>query len=132
MVMAVNATYANLSWDPPPPEHQNGLIELYHIAITEADTNKQLLHTSTDETTLIGLLHPYYTYKISVAAETVEIGPFTSQVSLKMPQAGSYLQMIMSSSCLNIFFIHSTIWNCEKCVSGHRVSQLCNHFLAAP
>ena len=80
--------YTNLSWAPPPPEHQNGLIVLYHIAITEADTNTHLDTTSVDETTLIGPLHPYYTYKFSVAAETVEIGPYTSQISLKMPQAG--------------------------------------------
>ena len=88
VAVAINATYAHLTWDPPPPEHQNGLIELYHIAITEADTSKQSMHMSTDETTLIGQLHPYYTYKFSFAAETVEVGPFSSQVSLRMPQAG--------------------------------------------
>jgi hypothetical protein len=87
VAVAINATYAHLTWDPPPPEHQNGLIELYHIAITEADTSKQSMHTSTEETTLIGQLHPYYTYKFSFAAETVEVGPFSSQVSLRMPQA---------------------------------------------
>ena len=89
LVVPVNATSVRLSWDPPLPEHQNGPIEAYHIAITETDTDAQLQHISTENSTIIGPLHPFYTYKFSVAAVTVQVGPFTSQVTLQLPEAGT-------------------------------------------
>ena len=79
-----------LAWDPPPPEHQNGLIELYIIHITVTDTGKALQHMSVYNSTVIGPLHPFYTYKFSIAAQTVAVGPFTTPVAVKMPEAGSY------------------------------------------
>ena len=123
VAVAVNATHVIISWDPPPPEHQNGLIGLYHISITEADTNTQLVHTSVQLSTLVGPIHPYYTYKFSVAAETVEIGPYTSQLSLKMPQAGktntkSSLLLTVKQLC----FLYRAIWSANQCVSGCGVS----------
>ena len=33
-------------------------------------------------------LHPYYHYNVSVAAMTVDIGPFSFQVKVHMPEAG--------------------------------------------
>ena len=87
---SLNATHAMLVWDPPPPEHQNGLIELYIIHIMVAGTGDELQHMSVYNNTVIGPLHPFYTYKFSIAAYTVDVGPFTSPVSLKMPESGSY------------------------------------------
>ena len=85
---SLNATYALLAWNPPPPEHQNGLIELYRIAVTVTDTGEEFQVQSMYNSTVIGPLHPFYTYKLSIAAQTVEVGPFTSPVVLKMPEAG--------------------------------------------
>ena len=93
VALAVNATYVYLSWDPPLPEHRNGLIEVYHIAITETDTDEELQYISVYNNTVIGPLHPYYTYKFSVAAVTVDVGPFTSQVTLQTPEAGTIISM---------------------------------------
>jgi receptor-type tyrosine-protein phosphatase Q len=84
---SLNATHAMLAWDPPPPEHQNGLIELYIIHITVTDTGKELQHMSVYNSTVIGPLHPFYTYKFSIAAQTVAVGPFTTPVAVKMPEA---------------------------------------------
>ena len=33
-------------------------------------------------------LHPFYTYSCSVAAETVDVGPFTVAVTAQMPEDG--------------------------------------------
>ena len=85
----LNATHAQLVWDPPPPEHRNGIIELYIITITATDTDEQFQEMSMYNTTIIGSLHPFYTYKFSIAAQTIEIGPFTSPVIIQMPPSGT-------------------------------------------
>ena len=88
VVESLNATHALLAWEPPPPEHQNGIIELYNITVMAADTGERLQHVSVYNSTIIGPLHPFYTYKFSIAAHTVDVGPFTTPVILKMPEAG--------------------------------------------
>ena len=108
-----------LSWDPPLPEHQNGPIGLYHITTTSTDTDEELHNTSTETWAVIGPLHPFYTYKFSVAAETVDVGPFTTPVVLQMPEAGiiQFMFQVIYSE-LHILSICSSIWNCGKCNSN--------------
>ena len=33
-------------------------------------------------------LHPFYTYRCTVAAETIGLGPFTAEQSIEMPEDG--------------------------------------------
>ena len=96
----LNATRALLLWEPPPPEHQNGVIEQYHITIKVNETGEVLQHFSTYTTTIISQLHPFYTYMFSVAAQTVAVGPYSSDISLKMPEAG-ILFLLMSMQPLS-------------------------------
>lgn len=110
---SLNATNAFLSWDPPPPEHQNGVIEQYHITITVTETGEMLKHLSTYNSTVIGQLHPFYTYMFSVAAETVAVGPYSSQISLKMPEAGKLTFLLLSQSLILLFpnlQLHLVLW----------------------
>ena len=86
LVESLNATHAMLAWNPPLPEHQNGLIDFYIIHVMVIDTGDELQHTSVFNSTVIGPLHPFYTYKFSIAAHTV---PFTTPISLQMPEAGT-------------------------------------------
>ena len=89
VAVPLNATHTLVVWEPLPPDHQNGPIGLYHITITVIDIDEQLQDVSTDISTVLGPLHPFYTYKFSIAAETVQVGPFTSPITLKMPEAGN-------------------------------------------
>jgi len=82
---SINATHALLVWDPPPPEHQNGIIQAYIIMITVVDINEIVQEFSMGNTTVLGPLHPFYTYKFSIAAQTIGLGPYSSPISLKMP-----------------------------------------------
>ena len=90
----LNATHALLLWEPPPPEHQNGVIEQYHITIEVNEIGEVFQHFSTYTTTIIAQLHPFYTYMFSVAAQTVAVGPYSSDISLKMPEAGILFLLI--------------------------------------
>lgn len=77
-----------LTWLPPSSEHTNGIIMEYIVIITEIQTGNITQLITEDQAITIYPLHPYYTYSCTVAAETVNIGPFTSPVIVEMPEDG--------------------------------------------
>ena len=92
------STSLTLSWDPPANESQNGAIRQYIIKILEDDTSTTTEYNSSVSIITITDLHPYYTYKCSVAAETVDIGPYTAVLTVQLDEdskgptdASSYL-----------------------------------------
>ena len=89
-VQALSSTSAHLVWEPPPPDHINGIIEYYIISITGVDTDEQLQQNTSESSTNISSLHPFYAYKFSLAAYTVGPGPFSVPIALQMAEAGIY------------------------------------------
>lgn len=86
----MNGTTAWLTWDPPPPEHRNGIISGYSVRVANINPSTAAFNElSTDQTAIaVGGLHPFYTYSFTIAARTIAIGPFSSSVQLQMPEAG--------------------------------------------
>jgi len=41
-VDAISSTSIKLAWHPPNPQDQNGIIQVYNITLTEAETGRQL------------------------------------------------------------------------------------------
>ena len=74
---------AELSWSPPLPEEQNGVIINYVINITDTDTGDAFQRfTSNNTLTISSNLKPYTTYICGIAAETsVGLGPFSPDIS---------------------------------------------------
>ena len=64
-----------LRWDPPPFEHQNGILRQYHVNITEQDTGRDFQIRSTTTELRVSFLHPHYSYSLTVTAFTTTIGP---------------------------------------------------------
>ena len=64
-----------LRWDPPPFEHQNGILRQYHINITEENTGRDFQIRSPTTEFRVQFLHPHYSYSLTVAALTTMIGP---------------------------------------------------------
>ena len=88
---AIDSTSVSLFWSPPPPPDQNGLIQYYSISVYEVDTGAQTQYSSTTNTMTIRSLHPYYTYRCSVAAYTIGEGPQNQPpVIIKTPQDGGF------------------------------------------
>lgn len=78
-----------ISWQPPPEEFQNGVIRSYAISIlsqTSIDRNITVVNSSQLYNS-IDSLHPFYVYRVSVAATTVEMGPYSSEVIVRMPES---------------------------------------------
>ena len=86
----VNPTTILMTWQPPPSEHQNGIITAYvvNVYLEDNDTIFQQYTTSSLSVTLLGL-HPFSTYMVAVAAETgVGRGPFSSGFRIYTPEDG--------------------------------------------
>ena len=99
----------SLTWDAPPYESHNGIISQYVIHVLEDDTSTTTLYYSNTTTKTVFGLHPYYIYKCSVAAETVDIGPYTAVITLQLDEDSESLK-------LNIMQV-SFIMNCMAVLS---------------
>ena len=80
-----------LLWDPPSNESQNGIIRWYVIQILENDTSTTTTHYSNNTQITIENLHPYYTYKCSVAAFTVGVGPYSAILAVQLDEDSKQL-----------------------------------------
>ena len=88
----ISSRSAVLTWDPPPPEHQNGNITQYIINATVVQSSERLQFFSESTSLVVDTLTPYRTYILFVAASTsVGIGPFTTSiVTIQTPQDGEH------------------------------------------
>ena len=88
-VVAISSSSIRLTWEPPRPEDQNGIIVAYNITITEAETGRvtYFQKEGTESLLIVNFLHPYYTYQCSISAETIGPGP-PAFASVTTPQAG--------------------------------------------
>ncbi|XP_040836565.1 roundabout homolog 2 isoform X1 [Ochotona curzoniae] len=67
-----NSTSISVSWDPPPPDHQNGIIQEYKIWCLGNETRFHINKTvdSAIRSVIIGGLFPGIQYRVEVAAST--------------------------------------------------------------
>ena len=74
-----------MTWEPPLPENRNGIITSYTIQLHEIVTGQTFLiqREANHTELLIDSLHPYYEYNVSIAAETVAVGPFSESQTVR-------------------------------------------------
>ena len=83
-----SSTSIQLTWQPPAPSNQNGIILHYVISVTEEETMRQFQLMSTSTTVVATALHPYYTYSFTVSAVTVGEGPYSQPLSIQTLEDG--------------------------------------------
>ena len=98
-VVATDSRSLLLTWLPPPPDTQNGVIQQYIITISVRETRDSFVLFSNDEQFMFNLAHPYYTYTISVAAETIGTGPYGEEFTIRTPEDGKFRGVC-------VYFIH--------------------------
>ena len=87
----INSSALRLTWEPPTPEHQNGIIRYYVINATALENGEHFQWRTTNTLSLIvSGLHPYYNYHLFIRAETIGPGPFSDILSTLMPEDGNY------------------------------------------
>ena len=91
-------TAISISWQPPAPEGQNGIITSYTVLVTEVLTNTTTTYQrdgSRTELVITGL-HPYYDYSCMVAAQTsVGLGPFGTSFTVTTHQDGECPHLLL-------------------------------------
>ena len=106
-ILSIDSRNVHLSWSVPPPEYHNGIIRKFYINITEVDTGIKFQRISFGTSLTISSLHPFYIYWFSVAAFTVDLGPFTEPLVMQMPQDG---KDIAASTFLVLFSMNFHSW----------------------
>ena len=77
------------SWEPPYPEHWNGILLGYVINVTTVDTGTTIkLYSDVDTVNLTSSIFlPYTDYRCSIATFTqVGIGPYSTDVTIQTLQ----------------------------------------------
>ena len=109
--LLLTSTSAEILWDPPPLEDQNGLIQNYTLLITEVDTDRSFNKVVENASITLQELQPLYTYQFVVAARTVVgLGPFSSRYSLQVPESGKY------SGLLSCMIYRIAIYGAHVCI----------------
>ena len=77
-----------LTWDPPESADQNGIIQMYTIDMTVAETGENLQLTSEHTEFHLDKLHPYYTYSFVISAVTTGRGPPSTVYNVTTEEEG--------------------------------------------
>ena len=85
-----NSSALSVNWRPPFINQQNGIIVGYSVHLLELATDSVYIFEVGGTLTelFITSLHPYYVYELTVAAKTVDIGPFSPPTSVQMDEDG--------------------------------------------
>lgn len=91
-VTAVTSRTVNLSWDPPPYAGQNGVIQQYVLTVNRSDTNFFTELTTASTQLTVEHIFPFRVYLFAVAAKTIQLGPFSDEVSVLLLEDGKVAQ----------------------------------------
>ncbi len=90
-VNGVTTTTIAMSWLPPLQEGLNGPIRGYYVLVYGIDRDDNFTVFVNSKNVTITNLHPFYSYKFSVAAVTTSRGPSSEPAIVKMLESGKYL-----------------------------------------
>lgn len=84
----LNSTALNVTWQLPPADQINGIVEYYSVKVHVSDTSEDFDYETSTTSLVLNDLHPYYTYTVLVAAATIATGPYSAGVSAQTPADG--------------------------------------------
>ena len=91
----VASMYLTLTWNAPPFEETNGIIRYYMIRVSELETGTSFFVTSNETEVIIPELHPYYTYECNVAAYTIDLGPYSTSITIQLLEEGENTHVLL-------------------------------------
>ena len=85
----LNSTAVHISWSPPAPGKQNGIIISYIVNLTTLDSGLSILFTVSSLEMDIGHLQPFSVYTVAVASQnSVGVGPYTHDALVQTLEDG--------------------------------------------
>ena len=89
-VEALSSSSVRMVWSAPDPENQNGIIRHYLVVVRGLqDGGDRLMFSVVGNELIVSFLRPFSDYECSVAAVTVERGPYSLPVSTQTLQDGN-------------------------------------------
>ena len=69
------------------------MIREYRINVTEVETGvlRQFTTPADVRELVVGDLHPYYFYRSTIVAFTIEVGPYSTAINVRTQEAGESL-----------------------------------------
>ena len=80
------------------------------IRVTEVETGAIFKYTEYSINITVSSLHPAYTYKFTVAAYTVGLGPYSAPFSITLKEDGLYSVALPNLKHNNYFYTCSSKW----------------------
>ena len=110
-VVSLSSTSLFISWSPPPPETQNGIISEYRVNITESETESVMSLVTFNTQISVQFLHPFYTYMCVVSAVTIAEGPASEEVVIRTPEDGKC--RVMDKYVMYIIYSNQLSFGCN-------------------
>ena len=85
---SVSSRSIQLTWNPPPDDQINGIIQHYIVKVQVAESQEQTQHQTSSLQFTLTDLQPYCTHTIEVAAFTIALGPFSEPLTVLTPEDG--------------------------------------------
>ena len=90
----MNSSSFVLEWQPPPINQRNGIIQYYLVMVDQVENATNITLTTNTTQITVGNLFPYYTYEVIIAAVTNPgTGPWSSLLTVILPEAGNYINL---------------------------------------
>lgn len=117
-VQVVTSSSLHLTWSLPDPRYQNGIVRSYIISVRDVEADRFQVFSTLQHELTISSLHPYNAYELSVAAVTVDRGPFSTPIPVRTLQDGKYYS-INTIVLPHVYFLSlfSSKWPSNKCIS---------------
>lgn len=88
---ATSSTSVNITWSPPLPENQNGIITNYTVNITDLDNGGYDITVTPNNTLFVSSLQPHTAYEIVIYASTSGgDGPATIPFAVQTHEDGTF------------------------------------------
>ena len=111
--MNVTSRSISLTWNPPTPANQNGIIRSYIINMTVLETQETIQFISNSAERNFEMLHPYYTYSFALSAVTTGPGPPSSAYNVTTDEEGNLTNSFGKNEHACVQFTHTPIEHSE-------------------
>lgn len=76
-------TSVSVTWEAPPTEDHNGMIRIYRLLLVEVGTGRNWTRSTTSTHFPLDFLEEDSNYIVRVAAETLDVGPYSDPTSFR-------------------------------------------------
>ena len=129
MVTHNSPTSVSVSWDPPPIQDWNGIIDEYSVELVEETTRTRWHRTAINNATqfLFDFLEESYNYSVRVAAVTVSAGPYSQfHPFITQPDSKCFSSVfptnviVHACACTTLaklrsyYWYHQNMWECAS------------------